>query len=123
MKKKTIFPANNLATTVGADDLANEIDASQPRIAIPVVEEVEYEFDQAKFEEYVSSSGSISPRKSKKFSSGRKVRWFEAARKPNEALNPADAKVASDEVPPTSNQVNPTPANASTVQGVVTLSK
>ena len=45
MKKKTIFPANNLATTVGADDLANEIDASQPRIQIPVVEEVEYEFD------------------------------------------------------------------------------
>ena len=100
---------------MGADDLANEIDASQQRIVILVVEEVEYEFDQAKFEEYVSSSGSISPRKSKKFSSGRKARWFEAAREAHEALNPTDAEVASNEIPPTSNQVNSTPANASTI--------
>ena len=75
MKKDTIFPANNLATTVGAADLAAEIGASQPRISIPVVEEVEYEFDQQKFEEYLSSSsGSTSPRKSKKLSSRRKNR-------------------------------------------------
>ena len=73
-----IFTANNLATTVGATDLAAEIITSQPRISIPVEEEVEYEFDQAKFEEYLSSSsGSTSPRKSKKFSSKRKARWFE----------------------------------------------
>ena len=55
-KKDTNFPANNLATTVGATDLAVEIGASQPRILIPVVEEVEYEFDQTKFEEYLSFS-------------------------------------------------------------------
>ena len=120
---KSTFDANKLATTVGANGLAAETVTSQPRIPIPVEEEVEYEFDQAKFEEYVSSSGSTSPRKSKKFSSRRKVRWYEEVQNANEALTPIDAKVASGEVPPTSNQVNPTPADASTVEGVVTLSK
>ena len=122
MKKKTVFHANNLATTVGADDLANEIDASQPRIAIPVVEEVEYEFDQAKFEEYVSSSGSTSPRKSK-FSSRRKVRWYEEVEATNEDLAPFDAKVPSGEIPPIPNQVGAALANPSAAEGMVTLSK
>ena len=100
MKKDTIFPANNLATTVGAADLAAEIGASQPRISIPVVEEVEYEFDQQNFEEYLSSSsGSTSPRKSKKFSSRRKTRWYEDVENTNEDLAPFDAKVASGEIP------------------------
>ena len=104
MKKYTIFPANNLATTVGATDLAAEIVASQPRILIPVEEEVEYEFDQQKFEEYLSSSsGSTSPLKSKKFSSRRKVRWYEEVQNTNEDLTPIDAEVVSGEAPPTSN--------------------
>ena len=124
MNKKTVFHANNLATTVGAADLAAEIVTSQPRIPIPVEEEVEYEFDQAKFEEYLSSSsGSTSPRKSKKFSSRRKVRWYEEVQNANDVLTPTNAKVASGEVPPTSNEVKPILADASTILGVVTLSK
>ena len=125
MKKVTIFPANNLATTVGAADLAVEIGASQPRISIPVVEEVEYEFDQTSFEEYLSSTGSTSPRKSKKskFSFRRKVRWYEEVEATNEDLAPFDAKVASGEIPPVSNQVRSALANSSATEGVVTLSK
>ena len=126
MKKDTIFPANNLATTVGAADLAAEIGASQPRIQIPVVEEVEYEFDQTKFEEYLSSSSrSTSPRKSKKskFSSRRKTRWYEDVENTNEDLAPFDAKVASGEIPPIPNQVGSALANPSAAGGVMTLSK
>ena len=122
--KKTIFPANNLATTVGATDLAAEIGTSQPRISIPVVEEVEYEFDQQKFEGYLSSSsGSTSPRKSKKLSSRRKTRWFEDVENTNEDLTPLDAKAASGEIPPIPNQVGSALANPSAAGGVVTLSK
>ena len=120
MKKTPTFPANNLATTVGATDLTAEIGASQPRISIPVVEEVEYEFDQQKYEEYVSSSGSTSSPKSKKFqkfSSRRKVRWCEEVEATNDDLTPFDAEVASGEVLPASKQVK------SAVEGVVILSK
>ncbi|ONK73240.1 uncharacterized protein A4U43_C04F28830 [Asparagus officinalis] len=121
---KIIFPANNLATTMGATDLAAEIVASQPRISIPVEEEVEYEFDQQKFKDYLSSSsGSTSPLKSKKLSSRRKVRWYEEVQNANEDLTPIDAKVALGEVPPTSNQVKAVLANSSAAEGVVTLSK
>nr|ABB55283.1 hypothetical protein 10.t00026 [Asparagus officinalis]ABB55285.1 hypothetical protein 10.t00028 [Asparagus officinalis] len=125
-KKDTNFPANNLATTVGATDLAAEIGASQPRIQIPVVEEVEYEFDQTKFEEYLSSSSrSTSPRKSKKskFSSNKKVRWYEEVEATNDDLISIDAKVASGEAPPTSNQIKLVPTNSSITKGAVTLSK
>ena len=84
------------------------------------MEEVEYEFDQQKYEEYVSSSGSTSPRKSKKFqkfSSRRKVRWCEEVEATNDNLTPIDAEVASGEVPSASKQVK------SAIEGVVTLSK
>ena len=56
----TIFDANKLATTVGANSFTAGAVVSQPRICIPVEEVVEYEFDQLKFEEYLSSSSSRS---------------------------------------------------------------
>ena len=125
MKKATIFPANNLATTVGANSFTTEAVASQPRIPIPVEEEVEYEFDQQKFEEYLSSSSkSTSPRKSKspKLSSKRKLRWYEEVEAANEDLAPFDAEAASGEISP-SNQVRSALAESSVAEGVVTLSK
>ena len=63
--------ANKLATMVGANGLAAETIVSQPIIKILVESTVEYEFDQAKFEEYLSSSSvkSSSPRKCRKISS------------------------------------------------------
>ena len=71
---ETTFAENKLATTVGASGLADEAAVSQP-IKIIVTEEIEYEFDQAKFEEYLSSSSSKSPspRRCRKTSSPKKV--------------------------------------------------
>ena len=57
----TIFDANKLATTVGANSFTVGAVVSQPRICIPVEEVVEYEFDQLKFEEYLSSSSPDPP--------------------------------------------------------------
>nr|ABB55277.1 hypothetical protein 10.t00010 [Asparagus officinalis] len=57
---KPTFDANKLATTVGANGLAAETVVSQPIIKIPVESMVEYEFDQTKFEEYLSLSPSRS---------------------------------------------------------------
>ncbi|ONK62402.1 uncharacterized protein A4U43_C07F3500 [Asparagus officinalis] len=57
---KPTFDANKLATTVGANGLTVETVVSQPIIKIPVESMVEYEFDQTKFEEYLSSSSSRS---------------------------------------------------------------
>nr|ABD63110.1 hypothetical protein 18.t00006 [Asparagus officinalis] len=69
--------ANKLATTVGANGLAAETVVSQP-IKILVESTVEYEFDQAKFEEYLSSSSSksSSPHKCRKISSSKNVFKF-----------------------------------------------
>ena len=71
---KPTFDANKLATTVGANGLAVETVLSQP-IKIPVESMVEYEFDQIKFEEYLSSSSSRSSlsRKYKRISQLRKT--------------------------------------------------
>ena len=70
---KPTFGENKLATTVGANGLAAETVVSQP-IKIPVESMVEYEFDQTKFEEYLSSSSSRSSlsRKYKRISQLRK---------------------------------------------------
>ena len=57
---QSIFTTNKLATTVGANSFAAKAVVPQPTIKIPVFEEVEYEFDQQKFEEYISSSSSRS---------------------------------------------------------------
>ena len=74
--KTATFTENKLATTVGANDLAPEIVVTQPAFKIRVNEEVEYEFDQKKFEEYLSSSSSrsASPNRRKKTSASKNVR-------------------------------------------------
>nr|ABD63126.1 hypothetical protein 18.t00022 [Asparagus officinalis] len=63
---------------MGANSLTAKTIVLQPTIKISVAEEVKYEFDQQKFEEYVSSSSSrsTSSRKRRKVSSCRKTRWF-----------------------------------------------
>ena len=63
------------------------------------------------------------PCKSKKFSSRRKVRWYEEVKTTNDDLTPIDAKVASGEAPPTSNQIKLVPTNSSVTKGAMTLSK
>ena len=48
--KTSTFDPNTLATTVGANSLITKVVVPQPKIKIPVDSEVEYEFDEAKFE-------------------------------------------------------------------------
>ncbi|ONK76538.1 uncharacterized protein A4U43_C03F29310 [Asparagus officinalis] len=68
---KATFSENKLATTVGANSLAAEAVVTQPAFKIRVNEEIEYEFDQQKFEEYLSSSSfrSASPNRRRKLKS------------------------------------------------------
>ena len=74
--KTATFTENKLATTVGANGIATDAVVTQPALKIRVNEEVEYEFDQQKYEEYLSSSSSrsASPSRRKKASSSRVVR-------------------------------------------------
>ena len=73
---KLTFPENKLATTVGANGIATDAVVTQPAFKIRVNEEIEYEFDRQKFEEYLSSSSSrsASPSRRRKASSSRVVR-------------------------------------------------
>ena len=127
--KTSTFTANKLAITVGANSFAAEAFVPQPTIKIPVLEEVEYEFDQQKFEEYVSSSSSrsASPGKCRSASSSRKICWSSDLKIQEDDLSAAVA-VAPCNDPPAFNEAKFADLNSftikeSTAEGAPTLSK
>ena len=81
-----------------------EIIVSQPRIRILVDEEVEYEFDQQKFEEYLSSSSSRSS----------------APRKRRKVKAPIAAALSLCNAPLTSNEVGSIDLNSSSIKKLST---
>nr|ABB55329.1 hypothetical protein 12.t00047 [Asparagus officinalis] len=124
------FTANKLATTVGANSLAAEVVVPQLTIKIPVAEEVEYEFDQQKFEEYVSSSSSrsASPCRCRNVSSSQKIRRSPDLKNQEINLPIVNATVVRYNGPPTSNETRSADLNSfankeSTTEGALTLSK
>ena len=124
---KATFDENKLATTVGANGLAAEAVVTQPAFKIRVNEEIEYEFDQQKFEEYLSSSSSrsASPNRRRKASSSRNVRGTSGSKIRDPlavtALTPHDASTTSNMV----EAVDPDLPSAVkvTAEGAPTLSK
>ena len=104
--KQATFSANKLATTVRANSFAAEAVVPQPMIKIPVFEEVEYEFDQQKFEEYVSSSSSrsASPCRCRKASSSRKIRWSSDLKTQEDDLSAVAVVVTLRNDPPASKE-------------------
>ena len=128
--KQSIFTANKLATTVGVNSLATEAVVPQPTIKIPVAEEVEYEFDQQKFEEYISSSSSRSapPHKRRKISSSHKIRRFPDLKTQEVDLHVVATTVAPCNDPPTFKETRSTDLNSfvikePTAEGGPTLSR
>nr|ABD63087.1 hypothetical protein 17.t00014 [Asparagus officinalis] len=127
---KSTFSPNKLETTVGANSLVTEAVVPQPTIKIRVTEEVEYEFDQQKFEEYISSSSSrsASPRKRRRISFARKIRWFSDLKTQEGEFPATVAAVTPHNNPPVSNETKSTNLNSSvikelTAEGVPTLSR
>nr|ABB55309.1 hypothetical protein 12.t00016 [Asparagus officinalis] len=82
---------------MGANSLSTEAVVPQPQIKILVVEEVEYEFDQAKLEEYLSSSSSRS-------SSSRKYRKISTSKKAWDDSRLIIAKASPRNAPPASKE-------------------
>nr|ABB55289.1 hypothetical protein 10.t00033 [Asparagus officinalis] len=108
-----------MATIVGANSLAAEVVVTQPTFKIRVNEEIEYEFDQQKFEE------SASPSRSRKVSSSRNTRGVSGL-KIKDPL--AAAAPMPHDVPATSKEVEAVDPDSSsamkiTDEGTLILSK